>query len=244
VFNNPPPLICGTTQLTRVGGLVTGPVQASDPVEDVELNVAGLPLGATMTPPLPTSGNPVSSVFAWTPLPGQEGTHVVTFTATDAGGLQSLCDLTIVVETGPTCNGLAATIHVKDGKIVGGPDDGKPYRGVLLGTSGNDVIVGTEASDLIKGFAGDDTICGGGGGDRIEGGAGGDWIDGGEGNDLIKGQEGNDTLFGGGGNDRIDGGPGDDFLDGGPGDNILDGQGGMNTCTSGPKFLKCQTIIP
>lgn len=44
----------------------------------------------------------------------------------------------------PTCHGLPATIYVRNGRIVGGPDHGKRYRGVLRGTPGNDVIVGTE----------------------------------------------------------------------------------------------------
>ena len=51
--------------------------------------------------------------------------------------------------------------------IVGGLLDGRPYRGVLLGTFGHDVIVGTERSDIIISFMGDDVICGNGGFDRI-----------------------------------------------------------------------------
>ena len=40
--------------------------------------------------------------------------------------------------TPPECEGKTATIYVKDDKIVGGPDDGEPYEGVLRGTQGND----------------------------------------------------------------------------------------------------------
>jgi len=146
---------------------------------------------------------------------------------------------TVFGPPGLMCNGKLATIYVKDGKIVGGPDAGQTYLGSLRGTPGPDVMVGTDGSDLIKGFDGDDTICGGDGDDRIEGGAGDDWIDGGKGNDLIKGQFGNDTLFGGEGNDRIEGGPGNDTLDGGPGSNILNGETGTDTCVSGPTFISC-----
>ena len=50
-----------------------------------------------MTPTLPTTGNPVTSTFNWTPTAAQTGSHVVTFTATDDTGLQELCSLTIQV---------------------------------------------------------------------------------------------------------------------------------------------------
>src|SRR6266511_2254695 len=46
-----------------------------------------------MTPSLPTSGNPVSSDFSWTP--SATGTESVTFTATDAAGNQAPCSLTL-----------------------------------------------------------------------------------------------------------------------------------------------------
>ena len=54
-----------------------------------------------MTPALPTSGNPVSSTFSWTPTAADAGTYVITFTATDnsgeQAGLQTLCSITLVV---------------------------------------------------------------------------------------------------------------------------------------------------
>lgn len=45
-----------------------------------------LPGTATMTPELPTDGTTpaVTSVFEWTPIPGDEGTYRVDYTATDA----------------------------------------------------------------------------------------------------------------------------------------------------------------
>ena len=90
------------------------------------------------------------------------------------------------------CNGQTATIYVQDGKIVGGPQNGKNYKGNLSGTSGNDVLVGTTAKDAIDGGAGDDTICALDGNDKIGGGAG------------------NDTMFGGPGADKFNGGTGTD----------------------------------
>jgi hypothetical protein len=94
---------CGTTSSIPNGATISFPVQASDPDagDVVTLNVAGLPAGATMTPPLPTSGNPVSSTFDWTPNIAQGGTFVITFSATDQADQQALCAVTIIVTT--TC---------------------------------------------------------------------------------------------------------------------------------------------
>jgi hypothetical protein len=100
-FDQPPTPTCGSTITGSVGTTMTFTVQASDPDtgDVVTLNVVGLPPGATMTPPLPTMGNPVSSVFNWTPA--APGTFVVTFTATDQTLQQAICPLTLVIETRP-----------------------------------------------------------------------------------------------------------------------------------------------
>lgn len=104
-FPPPPPgepPVCNTTQVVNLGGTLTFMVAASDPnpADTVTLNVAGLPLGATMTPPLPTSGNPVSSDFSWTPTAPDVGTVVVNFTATSPDG-SALCPVTIEVSAEP-----------------------------------------------------------------------------------------------------------------------------------------------
>jgi Ca2+-binding RTX toxin-like protein len=103
----------------------------------------------------------------------------------------------------PTCNGKPATIYVLNGKIVGGPDDGQPYTGMLRGTDGDDVIVGTSGDDQIFGGAGNDTICAGPGNDEVRGGPGNDYIEGGPGDDLLRGGPGMDTIEGGPGSDEI-----------------------------------------
>jgi cysteine-rich repeat protein len=92
---------CGSTVNAQAGMPLSVNVVASDPDagDVVTLNAAGLPAGATMTPPLPTSGNPVSSVFAWTPLVTQEGQYIVNFTAIDQVGQQALCSITLNVTT-------------------------------------------------------------------------------------------------------------------------------------------------
>jgi hypothetical protein len=133
--------------------------------------------------------------------------------------LATLTALTVIFGTGspvaaqegrPSCNGALATIYVQDGRIVGGPDDGKRYRRRLRGTAGDDVIVGTDGPDRIVGRAGRDAICGGAGNDRIAAGAGDDVIDGGAGDDTIKGGSGNDRIDGGAGTNRLKGGAGND----------------------------------
>lgn len=123
VFDHPPTPPCGSTLTTDVNQNLAFTMQASDvdSGDTVTLNVAGLPPGATMNPPLPTSGNPVSSDFSWTPNPGQEGTYVVTFTATDSTSQQALCSLTIEVKdtARPRCSlvsrdGSSMTVRVQD----------------------------------------------------------------------------------------------------------------------------------
>ncbi len=89
VMTTAPELLCGTTQTLNAGDPLGFSVEASDgDVGEVTLGVAGLPAGATVTPSLPASGDPVSTDFSWTPTNDQTGTHVVTFTATDEAGLE------------------------------------------------------------------------------------------------------------------------------------------------------------
>jgi hypothetical protein len=100
---NEPPVFslpaCNSSVNAQAGVPFGFTVTASDPDSGdvVTLNAAGLPAGASMVPPLPTNGNPVSSVFGWTPLISQTGSYVVTFTATDNTSQQAICPLTIVV---------------------------------------------------------------------------------------------------------------------------------------------------
>ncbi len=95
--------ICGAIFYVNENELVSFTVSgADDDAGDiVELNSGGLPSGATMTPVLPTSGNPVSSVFNWTPGIGSGGSYSITFSITDNCGAQSLCTVTITVIAEP-----------------------------------------------------------------------------------------------------------------------------------------------
>ena len=93
---------CGTTIQATVGTPLSFTVAASDAnaTDVVTLNTTGLPAGATMTPALSTSGNPVSSLFSWTPTAANLGSNAVTFSATDKCGVQVLCAYTINVTGG------------------------------------------------------------------------------------------------------------------------------------------------
>jgi len=142
--NTPPEFsqpVCGSTVSTQTGVPVSFTVTASDvdAGDVVTLNVAGLPPGAIMTPALPTTGNPVSSVLSWTPLSSQAGTYIVNFSATDDQSQQTLCPVTVVVasqcgdgnidpgeqcDPGPNVTGDCCTADCQreqDGTACGGP---------------------------------------------------------------------------------------------------------------------------
>ena len=99
-FTAPTSPQCGGEIEVQPGETVSFEVAAEDPdsTADVTLSVAGLPPGATMTPALPLTGNPVSSQFLWIPTDADaDSTHAVTWTAQDAEGLSRTCTVTIHV---------------------------------------------------------------------------------------------------------------------------------------------------
>ncbi len=100
-FVSPSPA-CGATLQATVGVQRSFTVAASDANSgDVDtLKAKDLPKGATMKPRVPTIGNPVSSVFSWTPSATDIGIHVVTFSAIDGCGEQKSCSYTINVTSG------------------------------------------------------------------------------------------------------------------------------------------------
>lgn len=121
VFPPPPagtPPVCETTQVVNVGGTLTFEVTASDPDvgDTVTLNVAGLPPGATMNPPLPASGNPIASEFFWTPTPADVGTVVVNFVATSPDG-STLCPVTVEVAPAPDAEPVTGSRFVEGGHV-------------------------------------------------------------------------------------------------------------------------------
>jgi hypothetical protein len=88
------------TPLTFAVGASTN----TSPASAVTLNSSSLPIGANMSPSLPTSniGN-VSSNFYWTPAPNQLGSYIIQYSAVSATGLQSLLNINInVTNNSPT----------------------------------------------------------------------------------------------------------------------------------------------
>ena len=68
----------------------------------VTLSAVGLPTSNfTFSPGLPTTANPVSSFFNFTPTSAQLGIYIITFTATRNGGVQTSTTVTINVNTNP-----------------------------------------------------------------------------------------------------------------------------------------------
>ncbi|MEA2030361.1 MAG: choice-of-anchor L domain-containing protein [candidate division Zixibacteria bacterium] len=101
-------LACGDTLDAEVGVPISIDIEAVDlgPNDDiVTLMVDNIPAGATMTPSLPLTDNPVTSAFGWTPTASQAGeTYTVTFTAADSiDGFIENCKYTFVVETTDSC---------------------------------------------------------------------------------------------------------------------------------------------
>ncbi|MBU0532418.1 hypothetical protein KKB44_02900 [Candidatus Micrarchaeota archaeon] len=126
----------------------------------------------------------------------------------------------------PVCNCEFATIYVVNGTVVGGPQDGQPYNGTLMGGPGQDVIVGTNESDIIYTGSGNDKVCGLEGNDILYGSNSNDILDGGPGDDILYGEGSNDWLYGQGGNDIIYGGDAADDIDGGDGNDEIYGEHG------------------
>jgi probable HAF family extracellular repeat protein len=115
--------------------------------------------------------------------------------ANTAGDVEQHAFVANIADITPICNGQTATIYVDaQGRIVGGPDNGKLYNGKLKGTSGADVIVSTDGSDNIDAKAGNDAVCGGAGDDKLLGGGGNDTLTGGIGADKFRGAAGTDTA--------------------------------------------------
>ena len=117
-FDSPPTPTCGSTQTVEAGQNLSFTVQASDldPLDPVTLTSSVLPAGATMTPALPQTGNPVSSTFSWTPTVADIGSRTVDFTATDANDRTATCSYTIEVtppsNSNPDCSNASATTPI------------------------------------------------------------------------------------------------------------------------------------
>jgi len=101
VGNTPPTFpTCGTVQMGSVGVPLSFQICAADsnPLDTVTLTLNGsLPPGATLTPPLPATGNPICTTFSWTPSNSDVGTTVINFTATDSHLRTAQCSISITI---------------------------------------------------------------------------------------------------------------------------------------------------
>lgn len=70
----------------------------ADSGDNVSLNAVGVPVGATFNP---TSGNPVTQSFSWTPTIGNVGTYQVNFIAQDNASIQTSTVVNIAVSLKP-----------------------------------------------------------------------------------------------------------------------------------------------
>ncbi|MES2352787.1 MAG: hypothetical protein V4568_00055 [Pseudomonadota bacterium] len=93
-FDAPTP-VCGSTATPDASGKFSFEVVGSHaPTSSwVSLDATGVPTGATLTPPLPVRGNPVSTRFSWAPPRTQVGRFDVTFTVSDEGATTKDCKI-------------------------------------------------------------------------------------------------------------------------------------------------------
>jgi len=103
LVNNPPTCNVSSPHTVLAGNNLAFTASGSDVDlgDTITLNAAGLPVGSTMTPPLPTnavSPATVSSNFSWTPTQAQVGVYVIQYSVIDQANQQSLCSTTITVQ--------------------------------------------------------------------------------------------------------------------------------------------------
>ncbi|MBK9097908.1 MAG: T9SS type A sorting domain-containing protein [bacterium] len=112
---------CGEILPVIAGTPITFTVQAGDPDpgDFVVLDVSGLPFLSSMNPPLPITGNPVSSEFSWTPTPANIGFHEIVFTIVDDYAAAVECTLTVEVRPPAIIGDYVIPIALRD---VGGTD--------------------------------------------------------------------------------------------------------------------------
>ena len=114
INGNPPPATFSVLRGTLLSFLVNA---TSLNVTPLTLASSALPLGANMTPSLPTSGmGNVTSTFRWTPTPSQVGSYIISYQAILGTGQQAIGNVNINVTNDPptvTCNASGGTIEAE-----------------------------------------------------------------------------------------------------------------------------------
>ncbi len=103
----------GTEYDVQAGQSVNFHVKAldTDAGDNVTLSATGIPPGATSTPALPTSGNPVTDDFSWTTNSGDVGNYTIQYKATDNSG--SFVTSNVIISVSSTCGcDTSFTTHV------------------------------------------------------------------------------------------------------------------------------------
>lgn len=93
----------GTVYQVAPGQSVNFNIKAtdSDAGDIVTLSAVGMPNGASTSPALPTSGNPVSTSFSWVPSQSNLGSNVINFIAQDRQGVQKTTSVIVQVSLKP-----------------------------------------------------------------------------------------------------------------------------------------------
>lgn len=143
VFDGATPT-CGSTIPVGPGNTVSFDVNVSDADvgDTITLNQSGVPASATLSPGLPSTANPVSSAFSWTPDAGDIGQHVITFSANDSCIAQTLCSITIDVN-----NEICDDEIDNDGDGLVDCDDPDCLAEPVCGVCGNGVVETNEECD-------------------------------------------------------------------------------------------------
>jgi len=99
-------------------------------------------LNAFFTPTLPATGNPVETVFNWTPGAGAPATSTLVFTATDTAGCATTRTITINVSQVPT-----VVVGAGSGATSGSGTAADPYVVCPPGTAGADTLTFSVTAD-------------------------------------------------------------------------------------------------
>lgn len=91
---------CDWTPEASIGSQLSFQVCAATGTPGVPVTLSlfnNLPAGATLSPPLPLTGDTVCTTFTWTPIVGQLSGPVLEFFAVDANGCRADCKMRILV---------------------------------------------------------------------------------------------------------------------------------------------------
>src|SRR5437867_3592163 len=158
-FSHPPTPDCGSTITVEVGHTVSFTVEAADATCTLPIYLEGAAdsPGSTFTPPLPTTGNPVSTTYSWTPGPGNLGDFNLVFHAvSQCCPVDAFCNMTIHVVQTPPCPpcvdagfglgaaGSCTVLELGSGQVSMTGPPGGVYGDVCIGPGGRLSMSGSQ----------------------------------------------------------------------------------------------------